>query len=446
MRHVVIFALVVAAPATAQPFSRGDFWKGTHAFRAALSKEGFQPVDSFEALAEEADKSVLILLGKSDRLDPLCETGQLKAFFRGGGALLLATDQQTSSTVYSTMRVRVDGRFVTSPVSCYRDNLPECPLLTETRTLLGGRNPLFSGLPDRPTVATNRPSVLRDSGLWPALATLPADVDFRFGGVPVGRGPARFAIGGRVEDGGRLLVMADHSLFINDMMLQRDNDNIAFTFNVLKWLGEDGKRTRVLLYEDGEVQTDFKVSLDYADPPLPPFEALIPVANKFLGGLEDEDAFNKTLLSVINHRTLLRTTIFAFTIALLVWGLYRFLNSRVRVDRLPQVPTVSAAALDIDRRRDALVAQGNFGEAARELSRQTLAHWGALTSSDMEVRGSWPVRRRWTRQIERLRTIATQDGLRVSATDLSRLVADLHAFEAAAANGTLKLDTGRATR
>ena len=69
-------------------------------------------------------------------------------------------------------------------------------------------------------------------------------------------GPLRFAVGAQLAGGGRLLVLADHSIFINDMMLQTDNDNIPFAFNVVRWLTDAGngqRRTDVLFYDDGQI-------------------------------------------------------------------------------------------------------------------------------------------------------------------------------------------------
>ena len=77
------------------------------------------------------------------------------------------------------------------------------------------------------TVASNAPSYLESvagpdgAPLLPELATLPRKC------YPEGapaimtfRPPPPFAVGGDVGDG-RVLVMADHSIFINEMMLQR---------------------------------------------------------------------------------------------------------------------------------------------------------------------------------------------------------------------------------
>jgi hypothetical protein len=54
-----------------------------------------------------------------------------------------------------------------------------------------------------------------------------------------------FAAGGDWgEKGGRILILADHSVFINDMMTPDDNDNLEFASNCLEWLTDGGKRSR----------------------------------------------------------------------------------------------------------------------------------------------------------------------------------------------------------
>src|SRR5581483_8121704 len=75
-------------------------------------------------------------------------------------------------------------------------------------------------------VATNRPGYLvlgnRPPGLMP-MARFPGDRDLLF------------AAGRICGDDGRILVLADHSVFINEMMMQRDNDNVYFAYNCIEW-------------------------------------------------------------------------------------------------------------------------------------------------------------------------------------------------------------------
>ena len=115
-------------------------------------------------------------------------------------------------------------------------------------------------------VASNAPSYLeqRDGTLSP-LAWLPEDIRRESGVLFIPGQTFLFAAGGKVGvNGGRALVMADHSIFINEMMIQRDDANVEFSYNCLKWLSEAGgndPRTKVLFVEDGNVKATFEVPL-----------------------------------------------------------------------------------------------------------------------------------------------------------------------------------------
>src|SRR5262249_22227280 len=67
-----------------------------------------------------------------------------------------------------------------------------------------------------------------------------------------------FAQAKRYDGGGRILVLADHSVFINSMLLPQryPNDNLSFAFNCLDWLmlgPGDEKRKYVMFMEDGRI-------------------------------------------------------------------------------------------------------------------------------------------------------------------------------------------------
>src|SRR5262249_49234461 len=62
---------------------------------------------------------------------------------------------------------------------------------------------------------------------------------------------------------GRLLLLADHSIFINEMMQPRDTGNADFAYNAVDWLreGEDGPRDRVLFVTDSRIETKLDIPL-----------------------------------------------------------------------------------------------------------------------------------------------------------------------------------------
>src|SRR5262249_20939689 len=123
-----------------------------------------------------------------------------------------------------------------------------------------------------------------------------------------------FAAGGDWGKG-RVLVLADHSVFINEMMLQTDNDNISFTCNCMEWL-RDGRRDRVLFIEEGTITANFNVPV--IEPPLPPPG---PWINQLVQGMEDENLFNRAILRRVTPGQIFRALLLALTGLLLLYGL-----------------------------------------------------------------------------------------------------------------------------
>jgi hypothetical protein len=435
-------ALIVStvSPAAAQQ-PRRVFGEQTHAFRAILNEVGLKPTRDRAALADRPGQTILVVLGRTNDLDQLL-TRELTRFVQAGGAALVATDRATN--IPWPLNYGVAGQYVSAePDQSYRGELRECPLLVEEPSA-GGRHALFAGLPEPPTVVTNRPSFLARWGPLPTVARLPTQGFRTIGKMRIFPEQLHFAAAGDWGDG-RLLVMADHSVFINDMMLQADNDNIAFAFNVARWLSDNGKRTEVLFYEDGAVQTDFNVSLDFT-PPIPPVEALVPLFNQVLVEMERENIFNKTLLQLVPHRALMRTLLLLLTVGLLVVGVYRFLNAKFRTDLRPAAaPAAAAPAVpQLERRHQALLARGNVAEAARELAYQSLAELGPAPEPGappprVEVAGSWWERVVWVRRVRRLWALAAGGAGRVTPAALKALPAALRELHDAAAAGKVRL-------
>src|SRR5205823_5090731 len=94
-----------------------------------------------------------------------------------------------------------------------------------------------------------------------------------------------------------ILLLPDHSLFINAMMLQGDNANFVFAQDTVRWLTGNGARKRVLFLDDGAVVDKFQVPLSEIPDPtqLPPEHLPLPtvdVFNQILASWQDEDVFN----------------------------------------------------------------------------------------------------------------------------------------------------------
>jgi hypothetical protein len=117
----------------------------------------------------------------------------------------------------------------------------------------------------------------------------------------------------------KFLVMADHSVFINSMMLQDDNDNFAFASNCVNWITDNGRRNRVLFLDDGEAVRNLDVSLteipglspqQLRNLPVPPAEAI----NNILAAWEDDNIHNRLIVERFSRNEILRPLVVGLTI------------------------------------------------------------------------------------------------------------------------------------
>jgi len=171
-------------------------------------------------------------------------------------------------------------------------------------------------------------------------------------------------------------VLADHSVFINLMMQKTDNANARFGLRVAKWLTESGKRKRILFIEDGVAQSGVKAEQLQVLPippeiPKPSLNALIGVGDQLLGGLEQEDVFNKFLVDKMPLRWLL----ILFTVLLVYYGYSRSRRGRHRVETAAPLLAIAVRrgkpnASAIELRHQSLVSGNNLWEPARVLARQ----------------------------------------------------------------------------
>src|SRR5262249_1607606 len=108
---------------------------------------------------------------------------------------------------------------------------------------------------------------------------------------------------------GKILVIADHSIFINNMMQLNDTGNAEFANRCINWLkGDNSERNEVLFYEDGQVKS-LEIELKRL-PALPPGVMLdmAQAVNQFLANAEEINLFDEILDNAIppswNRRTL----------------------------------------------------------------------------------------------------------------------------------------------
>jgi hypothetical protein len=469
----IVLTAFAAGPAAAQADSHA-FGRGTEYFRFILSQNGAKPLTELESLRDHPGTKALIVFGRTGILKTLCEDGFLEDFLKENGRLLVATDWPTPDLFNSKIGVQVIGEPWSMPPGyrdyIYRGTLTDCPRVIKYEQTNANlvKTQLFDGLtatrrPAVTNIVTNRPSQIgMIDQYWP-VATLfrPGEARGFVGNIPPPlRNRVLFGVVGMPWGWWKnVLVFADHSMFINDMMAQTDNDNAAFANNVVHWLlapdGEE-RRTDVLFYEDEKIQTEFNASLTYPAPiPVPPLETLVPLVDEAVVALERDNVFNKLLIEASGDwRTVVRTILFLLTLVLLAYGVYRFLQARYRPDvRVPRLPIVLKPAgagglTAVEQRHRAVMSQGNLAEAARELAHQAFAGLGLPPTPGtpppaVTVAGSWWERvrgRRLTRDVRDLWTLATRGpSRRVSPAALEKLDATLRGLTAAVTAGKVRL-------
>jgi hypothetical protein len=456
-RALLAFSLVSGAvlliglpPASAQP-PRRPFGQGTHALRNLMKDPqwGLKPITeaAFQQVRLDAPSSLLlIILGEANH--PLLT--DVDQFVRRGGAALIATDREGLGPWTLAFGTQVAGRFVSLPSSQanlgYR-GYAECPFVEPTPR---ADPPIFAGLK---RVATNKPSYLlglRQS--LPTLANLPKGCSSWGGWEPdflrEAREPLRFAAGGEIDNEGRVLVLADHSMFINDMMLRDDNDNTLFAYNCIDWLTDRRKRTNVLFIEEGEVVTTFDVPLrDVPDPPIPPLADMI---NHVVSGIENRDDVHNFLRDHnVRRDPVLRYALLVVTVGLIGYGLFRLLRARQRME--PQMPLLEATLAQqapdmplVEQRHRAMLVDGNLWEAARDLARQCFPaaerRAPAEGTPGVVVTGSWWEQRTLRKQVQRLWQVAHADRPeRITALQFSYLAVEAENVRTAYTQGKWRL-------
>jgi hypothetical protein len=362
----------------------------THAFRFILQKEKLQPIPSLNQPTQVPEDTILIFFGDTKSLDQLFENESLKRFIEQGSAVLIATDRQTRGILFRDFKIQVDGTPISGikPSSCYGGIL-ECPLVhflekNETR-LLEPRK----GASINKTVATNKPSFLEAVGTdtdWRLFAEL-KDV------YPSGSRRPYFFGAAQILEKGKILVLSDHSVFINGMMLQDDNGNFDFADNCVKWLmtskGDPGtKRTKVLFVDEGYVHQTFDVPLTIV-PDLP--HSPVDLVNHVITKLEDVDFFN-SFLERIGMDRIKSTVAIVLTIGLIVYCFYRLAKASYHLE--PHVPLVNSGVAQlippgamVSQRHRTLIQSDNFWEAARDVARELFSAIVPVHSSEPRYKG-----------------------------------------------------------
>lgn len=469
-----LVGLVVSTQVHAQETRSAAIAEGTHIFRRILHDRGFVPLKSREDFSEPAS-NLIVVFGDLDAIESV--PIHLEAFVRGGGAVLLASDRRAENEAVKESLRAVTGANVSGETFVCKltlgnqyQNKDYCPILQPTANAepdLFRSNQLIPGA--NLQVATNLPSMLeagkrrRPKGIS-VLAQLP------IGCVGSGKdvfsellqGRARvFALGGEIG-AGRILFLADHSIFINEMMLPTDNGNIEFTDNCLTWLrGPDKERTNVLFLDNGKVIDKFDVPLKTINLPPGTADAFIALLNNRLvqvgtrlAELGEADVFNQAIAKRFSPHQVYRFILVILSVGLFLILAYRVgMKSRYRLEpglpRLDRVLHQHAPELALlDQRQEAMLASGNLWENARALARQSLFGLGLslpeglvgpIARPAITVDSSWWTRRRLSRIHERLwRLAVSPQPVRVSPSDCLALARQAEEFQHAVAIGVVR--------
>ena len=443
--YVAIFSIcgVPSTPALTQAQSSANagadpWFYGFDGFKLLLEQK-LDPVDD----ATGGDRQrVVVILGDSSGWESKALTR-----FTQGAAVLVASDRK--GAVYGCCDV-ASGPVLVSEADAYR-SFRDCSQVT-----VAAGHRLMEGVG---SLVANRPGWLsRMDPRASVIAQLPESSSIRYRGrdTPIGARPliaARDALRGN----GKLIVVADHSMFINGMLMH--GDNALFAINVAEYLTEG--RTQLEFVVDGVLQDDIGA------PPLPlpeelpdvPEESLLAFANNFLTSFEDENLHNELAanrprdLHPARYKRALLLGL-AFVVALYAISRLPFAGRTYRERFRSPVRTTSEA------RCDTQLAYGALYPAARSLARSLLFKLGAepIDDSDklpvpgdenIQFDGSNSERRRVRNELQEFAKIAN-DGRSfrkpfrrsagsMSPRQLKRLAARLQKIEDLADAGRLRL-------
>ena len=477
-------AFLLPARAGADPIEeRERIYEGTEILRRIFHKRKFEAIEQFDDLKGDEKNSIVFFLGSSG-IDSI--PGGLDDFVRAGGAVMIATNNPVGSRdarrqLAALTGLSVAGEPVVFPSEfhdtnelCYQGKA-HCPWLVPLDPT-GDAFHLFvkPGTGETLRVATNEPSYLRSPRNEllrnvEVLACLPPG-----GTIEGNRGRfqenTQLTLVGGVVEKGRLLLLANHRLFLNRMMVPRDTYNVEFALNCLSMLEEreGGRRSKLLFVEFGNINTKFDVPIrELPDLPdnLPELFAAgllelgrrLPLLQAHLARAEEKDEFHSGLWRLLAAKGItgpdvLRWTFFIGSGLFAFYGLMRIFGpGRHRVDAsTPLLPRVIEKHLPagslFERRRQAMLDNNNLWEAARDRARTVLLEAGVpeprTGDHPPRVRSNGRMWQRWrtSRRVLRLWRLAfdpTPQLVPKSAWDI--ITRELAELTAALASGAVRL-------
>jgi hypothetical protein len=420
---LALAALLAPAPAVAQPPNTPKkqlhvAGEGTELFRALLDRKGIQPVKRQDAWPIRRPAEVIVIAfgpPTNNEVGPLAQ--MVYNTVNSGGAGLIACDEQLSlnrvelgnaggAAIYGGRADCPDRDSVLAIRDPQNPNWPperlrDCPYvvpLTED-DVLDAPHPdsaigkVFDGLT---RVATNAPGYIQVNsftGLFRfPLAKYPNGTTW-LADNGLGRmrpANALFAVGGSGElqrNSYRFLAMADHSVFINQMLIEPGTDNLELAYRTIEFLQGPNERKRCLFIENGRIVEEFdtlrKAFANQNPMGMPNLWAnqdkLTDIANKIVAKIEDENVPNNVLLGIFGLTRIMWFVLIVASIYVTVYLLRRWTAARKPTDQ-PPPPTVAAAPSGppgvFDRRQKELLRRDNVYEPVRDLVREFFASLG----------------------------------------------------------------------
>ncbi len=265
-------------------------WKqGFHGFRLIAEGVGLEFKDTEQWLKSPLADRALVVVGSLKDL-PV----DLYQIHREGTPILIVSENQDIQSLN-----RFGVRIIHSPVrirnSRDRYRWEDCPQLYPSRYRRSRRHPFFENVE---SLVTNRPGYfVSNSNDVQRLLFLPMMSTDAFPRTLVATFDAD-------PQQGRLAMVADTTMFTNQMLLIEDN--AVFAENLFQWLSAND-RTELLMLVDGRVQKSVEPSAIQILPPAPtreevlnalknlPPEAMLEFGNSIAQVAEDENMLNEFL-------------------------------------------------------------------------------------------------------------------------------------------------------
>lgn len=410
---------------------------GFQLFHLLLEQKGMYSVSDFrEPMDKRPRETAVVLLGELSKLRTDLRS-RVEQFLARGGAVLVASDE---SAFFSGLFLLRKGPFEVRADEFAYQGFRDCPVVTDLRS----GNPVLDGVS---SLVANRCGLIARTdnrlGNWQTLARLPVIV-----GGGIGRRseiPLIAEFRSRYRGGGRLILMADHSILINGMLWHGDNARLAT--NLADWLSDDGRK-EVVFVVDGEpleamlalpptLPDDLPSLEDLPTPTLQdlanlPMELLAnpTFANRFVAGMEDADVMNELLA---NQPAELETPLYRqmLYVAAGILVVVYILRAMGRSGQRPTMPPPRAVGLARANARVPTRSSSDLHRAGRELAQNALRQ---LTGSAEPLDWIIPVQdveidAHFLRQVsvrsglEKLKKLASStDRTNVSQRDLRQLV------------------------